>query len=579
MSVPDRRVRRNRKERSSLQVLEESFHLLRSVDVKFFWIYFVGTIPFVVGLLYFVADMSRSSHAGRDAVIASIVMVGLYFWMRSCQAKFCVGLWETLNPEGVSEMAKGKSFENLAALWVIQAFQLPLLLIGFFFAIPLGWIIAMLQNATVLARTRDFEGSPLKGLIKTSLKLSHYEWAQNHGIILVLCVVGFFTWINVVATCVMVPSFAKSFFGIESIFTLSPMMAVLNTTFLLGSLLLTYLVISPMMKAVYTLRCFYAESRETGEDLLSRLAGCRERRARQNLNRGLRDRAKVALIGSAILLGLFSSGPIEAAEDESVANFREELSETMEQKKYQWQLSRRNSELGESSDDSWLSKRMREIADSTRETMKSIGDWIKVMMDRMESGNRSPGGSSNSSWDVLKGLSSSFSVGLIVLVSALIGWLAWVAYRRYKGRPSEVDAGEVRVEAIDLRREDIVATQLPEGEWMQLAREQLSNGDRRLAVRALFLATLANLGERGVLRIARSKSNRDYRGELELRVRKHVQLREAFDRNTILFEEAWYGWHPVDVEMVDRFLKNHEMIAKESGVALTGPVPVSEGML
>ena len=112
---------------------------------------------------------------------------------------------------------------------------------------------------------------------------------------------------------------------------------------------------------------------------------------------------------------------------------------------------------------------------------------------------------------------------------------------------------------------------------MRLAREQISRGDGRLAIRALFLATLANLGEEGVIKIARFKSNRDYRKELELKVRKRSVLRRAFDENTTLFEEAWYGWHPVSEETVDDFLKNHGTIARESGAVMPSPRLLQEG--
>jgi len=44
----------------------------------------------------------------------------------------------------------------------------------------------MLQNATVLTFTKSYDRSCLRGLAKTSLRHSHYEWGQNHGILIVL---------------------------------------------------------------------------------------------------------------------------------------------------------------------------------------------------------------------------------------------------------------------------------------------------------------------------------------------------------------------------------------------------------
>ena len=62
----------------------------------------------------------------------------------------------------------------------------------------------------------------------------------------------------------------------------------------------------------------------------------------------------------------------------------------------------------------------------------------------------------------------------------------------------------------DLAAEDLLATQLPEDEWLSLARGLLASGERRLALRAFYLSLLAGLGERKLLVIARHKSNRDY---------------------------------------------------------------------
>jgi len=90
-------------------------------------------------------------------------------------------------------------------------------------------------------------------------------------------------------------------------------------------------------------------------------------------------------------------------------------------------------------------------------------------------------------------------------------------------------------------------------------------GDDR--IRALFLATLAHLGERGLLKIARFKSNRDYRAELLLRARGLADLRRAFDENTTLFERVWYGLHRPASGSVEGYLKNHGLIAEESARA------------
>ena len=84
-----------------MQILEEAFHLVRTTDAASFWRYYIGAVPWSVGLLYFVADMGRSSFAQRDAALEAAVLTGLYFWMKICEARFCALLWARLDPGGI----------------------------------------------------------------------------------------------------------------------------------------------------------------------------------------------------------------------------------------------------------------------------------------------------------------------------------------------------------------------------------------------------------------------------------------------------------------------------------------------
>jgi len=67
----------------------------------------------------------------------------------------------------------------------------------------------------------------------------------------------------------------------------------------------------------------------------------------------------------------------------------------------------------------------------------------------------------------------------------------------------------------------------------------------RLALRAFYLAGLAHLGYRELIRIARFKSNREYEFELGRRARNREELLEAFAQSVKLFDRVWYGKHDV----------------------------------
>ncbi len=567
-SKAHRRVKRRRRETGAVQILEEAFHLARSADAGSFCLYYLGAVPWAVGLLYFVADMSRSSLAGRDAAFAALAMTALWLWKRYCQAAFCAKLWDGLNPGHLPRLGAGDRFRSLAALWFVQAFRFPLLVVGMFFAIPLGWILATFQNANALALTQAPGERPLRSLMGRSIRYSHDQWAQNHGILLVFFLVSLFTWANLVAACLVLPSFAKSIFGVESPFTISPMVAMSNTTFVLGSFLLMQLAIDPLVNAAYVLRCFHASSRTTGADLLSRLVACRGRREEEERReRGTLGRVAVLLL----LVATFALPVASSAQEEASAvepeRFRSEISETLAQKKYQWQLTRRTDGSGEEAGESWLGQRLSEIAESAQRLFRSLGKWFEEEMRRLMERNRPAGGGAKKDSEWFRTLGSTTSIALVVVVLGLLVWFAALLYRSHRGRGRTEVVEEGGAAVIDLASEDIVATQLREDEWLRLAREQIEKGEERLAIRALFLATLAHLGERGLLKIVRSKSNRDYRSELGLRARPLGELRRAFDENTTLFERVWYGLHRLGSGAVEGYLQNHGLIAAESAKA------------
>ena len=112
----------------------------------------------------------------------------------------------------------------------------------------------------------------------------------------------------------------------------------------------------------------------------------------------------------------------------------------------------------------------------------------------------------------------------------------------------------------DLLSEDVAADQLPEDGWLELMRKSLADGQRRLALRAAYLASLAHLGQRELLTIARYKSNREYRRELQRRARSREALLAAFGENMEAFERSWYGDHEVSDTVLAEFTRNMETI-------------------
>src|SRR5271170_1254878 len=73
---------------SGLQLVEEAVHLLRMSGGAALSAYYIGSLPFILGLLYFWADMSRSPYASQHLTGASFGMALLFLWMKFWQAIF-----------------------------------------------------------------------------------------------------------------------------------------------------------------------------------------------------------------------------------------------------------------------------------------------------------------------------------------------------------------------------------------------------------------------------------------------------------------------------------------------------------
>ena len=133
-------------------------------------------------------------------------------------------------------------------------------------------------------------------------------------------------------------------------------------------------------------------------------------------------------------------------------------------------------------------------------------------------------------------------------------------FRALRAKREPIVAAEAISAIPDLTADDVAADELPEDGWLQLARDHAARGDFALAMRAMWLACLAHLGHRELLRIARYKSNRDYDLELRRRARTREELLAAFRENLTAFESSWYGRHDVTAEIFARFSGNLERI-------------------
>jgi hypothetical protein len=258
--------------KSALDLIEEATHLLRSAPAWTLTAYYVGTIPFVVGFLYFWAEMSQSPFADQHVAEAALAATVLFLWMKLCQSVFAQSLLaQVASRPSPSWTARRllRTFLNQAVIQPTGLFILPLALV---FGFPFGWVYAFYQNVTAVA---DANSKATSDLVRKAWKHASLWPLQNHIVIGAGFLFGLFVFLNWFVVSLSIPSLLKMLFGIENVFTRSTR-SMLNTTFVTAMCGLTYLCVDPILKAVYVLRCFYGEALQSGEDLKANLKNLAE---------------------------------------------------------------------------------------------------------------------------------------------------------------------------------------------------------------------------------------------------------------------------------------------------------------
>ena len=74
--------------RPASDLMEEAVRLLRAAPPSAWLAYYAGTVPGMLGALYFISDMSLSTYAAERLVQSSIGLGTVWLWMKCCQAVF-----------------------------------------------------------------------------------------------------------------------------------------------------------------------------------------------------------------------------------------------------------------------------------------------------------------------------------------------------------------------------------------------------------------------------------------------------------------------------------------------------------
>ncbi|MEO6034775.1 MAG: DUF4129 domain-containing protein [Verrucomicrobiota bacterium] len=539
--------------KSALELLEEAIHLLRLAPVRAWTFYMIGTLPFVLGFLFFWADMSRSAFASEHCGPAAFGLVLGFVWMKTWQTAFASELTAQIGGRNAPPWTVARAGRVAITQLIYQPSSFFVLPVAMLVVLPFGWAFAFYQNVLVLSG-----GTDSQWIFRKAAKQAGVFLAQNHLALLIIAGFALFVWFNLAALIFMLPGLIKMFLGVESVFTRSGVHSLFNTTFFAASFALTYLCVDPLVKSLYALRCFYGQAVTTGEDLKVDL------KTHASL-------AKISamLLPCAIFLATITFGEADDTQPQSAravspasvpaAELDRSIQKVLARPEFTWRLPREKVENPDAKKN-WFVL----FIDSVRETLvdglRTLRDWIRDLLNWLEKFlrlNNSAGDKSGSGSGWMVTLQWMVFVLLALIASALVV----LCLRMWKRRANKTAlVAEAMPILPNLEDENVSANQLPEEGWLQLARELMEKGDLRLALRALYLAGLAHLAAREFLKIAKFKSNREYEGELRRRARALPDLQDAFGQNVTAFDRVWYGRHDATGEIVRGVQANLERI-------------------
>ena len=130
-------------------MIEEAVHILRSSPVALLTVYYFGSVPFVLGLLYFWADMSRSANAHEYSAVAAIGLSVLFVWMKFWQTLFMYQVRSRIIDEIPGSWTMSRIASIAATQTLIQATRFFVVPIASLLVLPFGFCYAFYQNASV----------------------------------------------------------------------------------------------------------------------------------------------------------------------------------------------------------------------------------------------------------------------------------------------------------------------------------------------------------------------------------------------------------------------------------------------
>ncbi len=495
---------------SGIDIVERAIFLLRSRPAGAWAIQAAGAVPLLLSVLYFAFDTLSDPADKSRAAMEALVCAACFLWFNVCRARFAQLLSSALSGGDLSANKQDGWRQALdprsMALQSCRLFAMPLALVA---VIPFAWAVSFFRTGVVFAGRE-----PLGHASKLAGTWPRQTWLALGALVLFSVVV----FLNLFLILAVLPSLVKIFSGLENDYT--RLNFTLNGTVVMTALGLSWLLLDPLYQAVFCVRTFLVESRETGLDLMYSL------------------RYLALLAAMAIVLAPHAGAQQAQAPGISAQDLDASVEKVLEQREYAWRLPRHH-------DDSKPGF-LENIFAPIRRGFRALVRWIGEFLSRLFRNDQSTSSGKPSPFPAVRWT-------LIALIAVFAVVVGFAIVRLTRGRDRAGDKSHAQVpRQIQLDDDRVSAADLPEEQWIALGRECLARGDYRRALRAFYLANLSWLGRRDLLTIAPFKSNRDYRRELRRRAPSEP-LQEAFSDNIRAFERTWYGVHAADAEQVNEF--------------------------
>ena len=550
-----------RTDRTALILIEDAIQLLRAAPSSVYALYCLGTVPFMLALFSFCAEMSYNRNA-RDTCAASALTVAVtYCWMKGLQAFCCRELVRVYTGHAHRWWKPGIMLPTWARQIAFQPLGLFVLPLAWLLVFPVSYVSAFFQNLSVLS------GADRNG-VRKSWEFARLRPKQSYAVYGLLSLLALIVFVDVYAVFFSIPFLLKLLLGIESFLTRSYNWAF-SPVLLIAIAVVAYFLVDLLAKAIEVIRCCDGESLTTGRDLLRKLHEQQSKRSVPTwpLPLPLVYTSCATLLtilplsapGSTLETGVSQNEP--ANQPLTSRTLDRQIDGVLQNPEFSWREKASPNGASpprkqESLFDRWLA--------SIRPRLISFGNWLSRMLKSLLQ-----------SFDFKSpvaqpvrpeaGLSSGlFNVLSYLLWAAFAGTLILFLLRLLNIKGKSLPHSVAPSPKPDLAEEEIEANELPDNEWYALAREKMAAGEFRQAQRALFLAILSYLATHRLITVQRWKSNTDYEMELVRKAKHLSELPRLFAQSRRAFERCWYGAVTVTPEDFAQHQMIYERIKNEA---------------